>query len=193
LKNILANIFIGLRAVCRYKYAAESTLFQAENRFCIMDARTFTNFEPADLDKYTTMSYYLSRGAFGNVYGPIPWHGSQVAIKQVTFPDGKVTDDFKKSLEAKKVLWASLEHKNLLKIHLIDLTRLPKVMYLVMDFAAGSSLQITLRSIGYENKLPINVVTDWTKQIADGMMYLHEKDIVHRDLKSSNSELINLK
>jgi serine/threonine protein kinase len=144
------------------------------------------NFEPTVLDHYATTSYFLSKGTSGNVFGPIPWQGSQLAVKQVMFADGKFTDDFKKQIEVKKVIWTSLEHKNLMRILWVDLTRIPKVMYIVMDFAAGGSLHKTLRWLGSENKLPIDVVTNWAKQIADGMLYLHEKDIVHRDLKSSN-------
>ena len=60
-----------------------------------------------------------------------------------------------------------------------------------MEFAAGGSLRDALRSLGSRQKLPIYVVREWAKQIADGMLYMHDKNIVHRDLKSSNSERID--
>ena len=153
-----------------------------------MGAGQSMHSEPSFIDKYTTRHYYLSRGSAGNVYGPIPWQDRQFAIKQVTFADGKYTDEFKKDIEVKKDIWISLDHKHLTRIHWVDLSQLPKVMLIVMEFAAGGSLNKTLRSLGPGDKLPIYVVTDWAKQIAEGMLYLHQKNIVHRDLKSANGE-----
>jgi len=146
-------------------------------------------FDRDFLNKYATMNYFLSRGASGNVYGPIQWIGMQLAIKQTTFAAGKVTKELKKDIEAKKNILASIEHEHLMRILSFDLSQLPKAMFIVMEFAAGGSLHDALRSLGRSGqKLPIDVVTDWAKQIAEGMLYLHEKNIVHRDLKSSNSE-----
>ena len=146
------------------------------------------NFYPEFFDKYTSFAYYISRGSSGNVYGPIQWHNKQLTIKQVMFADGKVTDEFKKEIATKKAIWTSIKHKNLIRIHSVDINNLPKVMFIVMEFAAGGSLQKTLRSLRSENRLPIYFVTDWAKQIAEGMLYLHQNSIVHRDLKSSKSE-----
>ena len=148
------------------------------------------NFDPDFFNKYATIDRYLSRGASGSVYGPIEWNGTQLAIKQVMFAESKVTEEFRKNLEVKKAIWTSLEHKHLTRIHWVDFSQLPKVMFSVMNFAAGGSLNKTLRSLGSENKLSIDIVTDWAKQIAEGMRYLHEKKIVHRDLKSANGELM---
>src|SRR6218665_2680096 len=141
------------------------------------------------LNKYATMPYFLGRGTNGSIYGPIQWNDMQMAFKQTKFAAGKVTDELKKDIEVKKGILASIVHEHVLKIHSFDLSRLPKSIFIVMEFAAGGSLHEALRSLKRSGeKLPSNVVTDWAKQIAEGMLYLHEKDIVHRDLKSSNSE-----
>ncbi len=158
------------------------------SRYCTMATARDLNFDSESFNKYTTEEYYLSRGASGNVYGPIKWNDTQLAIKQVMFADGKVTKEFKKDLERKTDIWTSLEHTNVMRIHFVELSQLPKVMFSAMDFAAGGSLYKTLRSLGPEKKLPIDIVADWTNQITEGMRYLHERNIVHRDLKSPNSE-----
>lgn len=144
-------------------------------------------FGPAFIDEYTTRQYYLSRGSSGNVYGPIQWNDTQLAIKQTTFAAGKVTDEVSKNMEVKKNIWTSLEHIHLIRIHSVDLSELPKAMSIVMEFAAGGSLDRALRSLEPGTRLPTDVVTDWAKQIAEGLLYLHEQNVVHRDMKSSNS------
>ena len=149
---------------------------------------TNQHFDAEFFNKYATLEHYLSRGASGSVYGPIKWNGTRLAIKQVMFADGKVTKEFRKDLERKTDIWTSLGHTNLMRIHFVELSQLPKVMFSAMDFAAGGSLHKTLRSLGPEKKLPIDIVADWTNQITEGMRYLHERNIVHRDLKSPNSE-----
>lgn len=66
------------------------------------------------------------------------------------------------------------------------------VVYILMEFAAGGSLHKQLRSLKPGNKLPIHIVTDWAKQVAEGMLYLHQKNIVHRDMKSPNSKCLRI-
>src|SRR6218665_15783 len=110
------------------------------SRSLIMSAATSQHFDAAFFNKYATSEYYLSRGASGNVYGPIQWNDMQLAIKQTMFPAGKVTEELNKDIEVKKDILASIETEHLIRIHLVDLNQLPKAMFIVMEFAAGGSL-----------------------------------------------------
>src|SRR6218665_2136175 len=92
-------------------------------------------FDFVSLDRYATSEYLLDKGAFGSVHGPIPWQGMQLAIKLVMLADGKVTDEFKKDIEAKKNIWTSLEHKQLMRIYSVNLSKPTGGMFIVMQFA----------------------------------------------------------
>src|SRR6218665_806694 len=72
-------------------------------------------FDQDFLNKYATLPYFWSRGANGSIYGPIQWNGMQLAIKQTTFAAGKVTEEVKKHIEAKKYILASIEKQKLIK------------------------------------------------------------------------------
>src|SRR6218665_3657805 len=122
-----------------------------------MGAGMSQNFDAAFFKKYATPENYISRGASGNVYGPIQWNDMQLAIKQTTFASGKVTEELKKDFEAKKDILDSIKHKHLIRIHFVDLSQLPKAMFIVMEFAAGGSLHEALRSLGGSGQnLPID-------------------------------------
>src|SRR6218665_1932586 len=113
-----------------------------------MGAGKSQDFDAAFFNKYATPEYYLSRGASGNVYGPIQWNDMQLAIKQTMFAAGKVTEELKKDIETKKDILFSIEHEHLMRIHFVDLSQLPKEMSIVMEFAAGGSLHGALKSLG---------------------------------------------
>src|SRR5262249_12256581 len=55
--------------------------------------------------------------------------------------------------------------------------------YLVEDYAPNGTLRMRY-PMGA--KLPLDVVVDYTKQIADALQYAHEQKVIHRDVKPQN-------
>ncbi len=74
-----------------------------------------------------------------------------------------------------------MNHKNISKLHELYETKLSK--WYIMELANGGSLQTALA--GEENYTEDLIATHF-KQVLEGMMYLHEIGIVHRDLKQDN-------
>src|SRR5688572_18310126 len=97
------------------------------------------NFETYDFDRITTTSKFIDRGAFGEVYGPFTWNSRKCALKRIWISVGRRGDDFEREVEAKKNIWTSVKHKNLIEIHSVTLQ--PKALYIVMEYAGGGSLR----------------------------------------------------
>ena len=57
----------------------------------------------------------------------------------------------------------------------------PPCYCVVMEYCSQGNLYDHLKS---ENEVLPPQVVCWARQIADGMLYLHSKKIIHRDLKS---------
>src|SRR5581483_6244682 len=79
-------------------------------------------------------------------------------------------------------MMARLEHQNLVPIFAVD--RAEDVPYIVMKLLEGKTLSQTKRARGrpYE---PMEV-TPLLEQLAHGLGHIHERGVVHRDIKPGN-------
>lgn len=129
----------------------------------------------------------VGRGGFGHVYRAI-WRGEDVALKMSRL----ITDDHVAAVEevlAEARRFACLKHRNICTL-LGVCVDYPEVG-IVMQYARGGSMSKTVHSPNIQ--LPVAVALDWALQIAEGMRYLHHgisRPLVHRDLKSINSECV---
>lgn len=131
------------------------------------------------------MKEVIGIGGFGKVFRGL-YKGEEVAVKvakTTTYDSLKAVQDV--IAEAEK--FAHLAHNNICALVGVVLV---KDVCLVMECAQGGALSDVLHK--GTNSFPIDVIIDWASQIASGMHYLHheaEPSLIHRDLKTSNSEL----
>jgi mitogen-activated protein kinase kinase kinase len=52
-----------------------------------------------------------------------------------------------------------------------------------LEYVPGGSLVTVLRAFG---AFAEGLTRNWVKQILSGLVYLHEKNIIHRDIKGAN-------
>ena len=123
-------------------------------------------------------------GGFGRVYRAI-YKQEEVAVKvakSTTFNMVKATQEVIK--EAQK--FGHLAHENVCALIGVVLVR---DVCLVLEYAQGGALSEVLHK--KKLSLSLDVILDWSQQIAAGMNYLHHEakpSLIHRDLKSSNSK-----
>jgi serine/threonine protein kinase len=134
------------------------------------------SYQPGDrpLDGYT-ISKPLGHGGFGEVYHAVSEAGKEVALKLIL----RHLD-----VELRGVTnCLNLKHTNLVTIY--DLRSNPaEEHWIIMEYVEGPTLARLLAR--HPDGLPRDDVLRWLEGIAAGVGYLHEKALVHRDLKPGN-------
>ncbi|KAF0501371.1 kinase-like protein [Gigaspora margarita] len=121
----------------------------------------------------------LGRGGFETVYRAKFSSLGYVAIKEVESD----TDEKAQKLFINELKQHSrTNHERIIKFYGISLDMTEKTNYLVMEYANNGNLREYLR----KNELEWPEKIRLTRQIAEGISYLHEIDITHRDLHTSN-------
>ena len=143
---------------------------------------------PSTLGRYRILDV-VGRGAMGVVYKAIdPAIDRVVAIKTISL---SLTNDDLAEYEARfqqEVKAAGrFNHPNIVTIY--DVGRTEQLAYMAMEFLDGRELKDLLAS---GERLDIDMTVELMLQVADGLAFAHERDIVHRDIKPSNIMVINL-
>src|SRR6185369_15731440 len=106
--------------------------------------------------------------------------GRVVAIKALK-PSIAVDSGFAKRFEREAHFMASLQHENILHVH--DFIKDRGTMYIVMEYVQGIDLYDLLE---ITPRLPVEVATIITMQVARALDYAHFRGIIHRDIKPAN-------
>ena len=76
---------------------------------------------------------------------------------------------------------ASLEHPNIVPIYAVG--RFKARPFMVMKYLEGQPLSAILRA---QNVMPLEQVLALTRQVCEGLEFIHSKGYVHRDIKAGN-------
>jgi len=124
----------------------------------------------------------LGRGTFGTVHLCEKKHNKQkLVMKQIaTDLEG---EDLKKAQNEVAIL-RSLDHPNV--IQCLDSYVKDHTFYIIMEYASHGNLQQYIAKRRPNDYLTPQAVMDFFCQILIGLNHIHEKGIIHRDLKCEN-------
>ncbi len=127
----------------------------------------------------------IGQGAMGVVYlGQDPKIGRRVAIKTLNLSSefaGHDLDDAKERFYREAETAGQLRHPNIVTIY--DVGEEQGLAYIAMDFLQGRPMSDFIQP---ENLLPLTVVYQLIRQVAEALSYAHSQGIVHRDIKPAN-------
>ncbi|KAH0448957.1 hypothetical protein IEQ34_022757 [Dendrobium chrysotoxum] len=125
----------------------------------------------------------LGRGTFGNVYlGLNTESGYLCVIKEISviFDDSHSRESLKQLNQEIKLL-GQLSHVNILQYYGSELVDGTLSVYL--EHVSGDSIYMLLQEYGSFGE---PIIKNYTAQILSGLVYLHGKNTVHRDIKGTN-------
>ncbi|KAF2076605.1 hypothetical protein CYY_002091 [Polysphondylium violaceum] len=139
--------------------------------------------ENIDCERLVIEETEFSKGAFSKVYKG-SYFGNPVCVKVIK-KESIIENDMEIFLEREiQVLKNLFNQPHNCIIRFIGIGEKDSLLFIVTELVNGGDLGNVLydRSFNLPWKLKIKIAKD----ISDGMKYLHEKQIMHRDLKSSN-------
>ncbi len=128
----------------------------------------------------------LGEGGMGNVYLVKDFVENRVvALKLIKdkFFSNKAIDRFKNEFK----LVSALKHPNIIKVYDLDVYKDTDTYFFTMEFVEGENLTTAFPELSYKEKLEILL------QIARGLNYIHNRHIIHFDIKTDNIFLIKEK
>ncbi len=140
------------------------------------------NSSIATLGRYEIVAE-LGQGAMGVVYkARDPMLDRVVAIKTVslTLPKEELAEYEARFYQEAKAA-GGLSHRNIVTIY--DIGRSERIAYMAMEFLEGEELRKLLQA---RAPIPLSRALDIGAQVAEGLQYAHERQIIHRDIKPAN-------
>ncbi|KFH45027.1 Cytokinesis protein-like protein [Hapsidospora chrysogenum ATCC 11550] len=112
----------------------------------------------------------IGKGAFGAVYKAFNWGtGEAVAVKQIRLGD------------LPKSELRMIEHDNIVKY--IGFVKTAECLNIILEYCENGSLHSICKAYG---KFPENLVGVYMTQVLNGLQYLHDQGVIHRDIKGAN-------
>ena len=121
----------------------------------------------------------IAQGAFADVYLGEHLSLNTLAAIKVLYTELTGEEIEKFVAQARTIL--SLDHPHIVRV--LEFGMENNIPFLIMDYAPNGTLR-QLHPRG--TRLPLSTVVSYVKQIVDALQYVHDQNLVHRDIKPHN-------
>lgn len=120
----------------------------------------------------------IGKGAFGLVWCGLRKSGGElVAVKQFQLAGADVLS----AVQLEVDILQSLKHPNI--VAFLGVQQEEQLVNLFLEFVSGGSLAANLAQFG---AFPETVVRRYGRQLLQALAYLHQRNVIHRDIKGNN-------
>ncbi|KAG8043800.1 hypothetical protein GUJ93_ZPchr0458g22599 [Zizania palustris] len=134
------------------------------------------------LDNKYMLGDEIGKGAYGRVYKGLDLeNGDFVAIKQVSLENIPQED---LSIIMQEIdLLKNLNHKNIVKY--LGSLKTKSHLHIILEYVENGSLATIIKPNKF-GPFPESLVAVYIAQVLEGLVYLHEQGVIHRDIKGAN-------
>lgn len=133
------------------------------------------------VDKKYDILEVINSGGAGQVYKVRQSGLDVIRALKTLLPEHKLDDSFQETFKREIMLLSQLTHQNIVKIIDAGIDKKENISYLVMEYINGKHIDVCAKEL--EN---IEDLISLIYEMFDGIFYLHERKILHSDLKPSN-------
>ncbi|KAK9191292.1 hypothetical protein WN943_019904 [Citrus x changshan-huyou] len=138
------------------------------------------------LDNKYMLGDEIGKGAYGRVYKGLDLeNGDFVAIKQVSLENIAQEDlnIIMQEIDLLKFLLQNLNHKNIVKY--LGSLKTRSHLHIILEYVENGSLANIIKPNKF-GPFPESLVAVYIAQVLEGLVYLHEQGVIHRDIKGAN-------
>jgi mitogen-activated protein kinase kinase kinase len=140
---------------------------------------TYLSSSASNVNMRWQQGNFVGGGTFGSVYAAINLDsGHLMAVKEIRLQDPTLIPTIAGQIRDEMNVLEVLNHPNVVSYHGIEVHR--DKVYIFMEFCSGGSLAGLLEHGRIEDE---QVIMVYALQLLEGLAYLHESGIVHRDIK----------
>ena len=127
---------------------------------------------------------FVGGGTFGSVYSAINLDsGYMMAVKEIRLQDPQMIPTVAGQIRDEQAVLEVLDHPNIVSYYGIEVHR--DKVYIFMEYCQGGSLANLLEHGRIEDETVIQV---YALQMLEGLAYLHQSGIAHRDIKPESKQ-----
>lgn len=141
-----------------------------------------TMYTPADFEGWQPMKM-LGKGSFGAVYEAGLRSGKIVCVKIVELGSISEVEGELAKLQNEIQLMQRLNHPNIVQYYGCTEDKSSNTINIFMEYVTGGTLNHYIKKF---KVIPRETVRQWAYQLVNGLKYLHDCGIVHRDIKGDN-------
>lgn len=144
------------------------------------ETQSRTGWMPETIGNYEIIGR-IGKGGMGDIYKAVQKSLDRTVALKVLSPQMGRSDEFSKRFEIEARAISMLQHQNIVSIY--EFGEENGLKYFAMQFVDGVDLGQKLLQ---KKPLAVSEIIDYSKQICRALLYAHEKNIIHRDIKPQN-------